>query len=464
MTDYAGELNDRQLEAVEATDGPVLILAGAGSGKTRVLTYRTSYLINEKGIKPWNIIALTFTNKAAKEMKQRISGMSDEGGEVWVSTFHSTCLKIMFRHAEKLGYLPGFEVADAADQKTLMHDVCKKLNIDTKIYKEKSLLGRISSAKDELLTPELFAIRHEGDFRQKPYIDAYFAYQEQLKKNNSMDFDDLIMNTVTLFKNYPEVLDSYQERFKYIMVDEYQDTNSAQFEFIRLLANKYKNLCVVGDDDQSIYKFRGANIRNILDFEMIYKDAKVVKLEQNYRSTSNILDTANAVIANNRGRKPKKLWTSHEEGRKIKFKQLDSAAGEAAYIADEIRRKTEEGSATYSDFAILMRTNVQSKEFEDAFRVRGINYELVKGLRFWDRKVIKDVTSYLLTAISGVNDMRTIRIINVPKRSIGNASLDKLSAYAGENSMSLLSACAEPEKAGISAKAGASMKLKILYN
>ena len=459
MTDYEKELNEKQLQAVKTCKGPVLILAGAGSGKTRVLTYRTAYLIDEMGVKPFNIIALTFTNKAAKEMKQRIGNMcGPDAGGIWVSTFHSTCLQIMFRHAEKLGYLPNFEVADGADQKSIIHDVCKRLNIDTKLYKEKAILNAISSAKDELLTPQMYALNHEGDFRKRAYVDAYLAYQEQLRRNNAMDFDDLIMNTVELFKTYPDILEQYQEKFRYIMVDEYQDTNSAQFELIRLLADRYKNLCVVGDDDQSIYKFRGANIRNILDFELIYKNAAVIKLEQNYRSTSNILETANAVISNNRGRKVKKLWTDHEGGRKIRFKQLDSAAGEASYVADTIKEKVEKGDCTYNDFAILMRTNVQSKEFEDAFRVRGINYELVKGLRFWDKKVIKDVTSYLLTAINGVNDMRTARIINVPKRGIGGASIEKLSAYAALNDMSLLDACIAPENCGIGGKTAASLK------
>ncbi len=459
MIDFEKELNDKQFEAVKTTEGPVLILAGAGSGKTRVLTYRTAYLIDVAKVAPWNIIALTFTNKAAKEMKTRIGKMTgNAAGDIWVSTFHSTCLRIMFKHAEKLGYSPNFEIADAADQKSVMKDVCKRLNVDTKTYKEKTLLNAISAAKDELLTPDMYERRHFEEFWRRVHIDVYKAYQEQLRKNNSMDFDDLIMNTVELFKANPDVLDYYQERFKYIMVDEYQDTNSAQFELIRLLASKYKNLCVVGDDDQSIYRFRGANIRNILDFEKIYKNATVIKLEQNYRSTSNILNTANRVISNNKGRKGKKLWTESEEGKKIRFKQLDSAAGEAAYIADEIERKCREEGYSYNDFAILIRTNVQSKEFEDAFRVRRINYELVKGLRFWDKKVIKDVTSYLLTAVSGENDMRTARIINTPKRSIGGASLDKLSAFAASKGMTLLQACSHAKEASISGKAAAGME------
>lgn len=453
------ELNREQLEAVLATEGPVLILAGAGSGKTRVLTYRTAYLIEQAGVKPWNIMALTFTNKAAREMRERINAMTgDAAKDIWVSTFHSTCLKIMFSYASELGYSPNFEIADQADQKSLIHDVCKKLDIDTKIYKEKALLKVISSAKDELKSPEQFALENAGDFSMKTYTDAYREYQAELEHNNAMDFDDLIMNTVRLFKADRQALEHYQERFRYIMVDEYQDTNTAQFEFIRLLASRYRNLCVVGDDDQSIYRFRGANIYNILDFEKTYHDAKVVKLEQNYRSTGNILETANEVIANNKGRKVKKLWTDADEGSKIHFRQLDTASGEAAYVADDIRNKVEAGTASYSDFAILMRTNVQSKEIEDAFRVRGISYDLVKGLRFWDTKVIKDISAYLLTMASGDNDMRTVRIINLPKRSIGPSSVEKLAAFAGSGNMSLFEACAEAAEAGIPAKTAASMK------
>lgn len=457
--DYEKELNDKQLEAVRATEGPVLILAGAGSGKTRAITYRTAYLIEEKGIAPWNIMALTFTNKAAREMKERISQMTENSSsKVWVSTFHSAALRILYAHAEDLGYSPDFEVADQPDQKAVIKDVCKKLQIDTKEYKEKTLLNAISRAKDELLTPELFEEENYGNIRKRVYVDVYNAYQEQLKKNNTMDFDDLIMNVVKLFRDCPEILEHYQDRFQYIMVDEYQDTNTAQFELIRLLAKKRRNLCVVGDDDQSIYRFRGANIRNILDFEDIYKDAKVIRLEQNYRSTSNILQAANQVISNNRGRKAKELWTNNEEGKKIRFRQLDSASGEAAFVADDIRERVRRSEASYKDFAILVRTNVQSKEFEDAFRVRGIDYDLVKGLRFWDTKVIKDVTALMLTAASGENDLRTQRIINIPKRGAGPAAVEKLSAYAAFHGMSLLDACGHAKEAGLSGKAAAAIQ------
>ena len=459
MTDFEAELNDKQLEAVRASEGPVLILAGAGSGKTRALTYRAAYLIEELGVKPWSILALTFTNKAAREMRERIAAMCPEASrDITVSTFHSLCLRILFTEAERLGYGKNFEVADQTDQKAIMKDVCKRLQIDTKRYKEKSLLGVISGAKDEMKSPEDFEAENSGDFYMKPYVEAYKEYQRTLRANDQMDFDDLILNVIEVFKRFPDALEHYQDKYRYIMVDEYQDTNQAQFVLVSMLAGKHRNLCVVGDDDQSIYAFRGADIRNILDFEKIYKDAHVIRLEQNYRSTGNILKVANQVIANNRGRKEKALWTEAEDGRKIRFRQLDSAAGEASYIADDIRDRVNSGKSSYKDFAILMRTNVQSKEFEDAFRVRGIDYDVVKGLRFWDTKVIKDVTSFLLTVAAGTNDMRTARIINIPKRGIGAASLQKLSSFAEINGISLLEACGRCENAGISGKAGKGMK------
>lgn len=435
-------LNDKQKEAVMCTEGPLLILAGAGSGKTRVLTNRAAYLMEELGVKPWNIMAITFTNKAAREMRERIDDMVGERArDVWVSTFHSTCLQIMFRNAEKLGYDGNFEICDTTDQRSVMKDVCKRLNIDTKMYKERMLLNEISRAKDELISPAQYAAESEGDYRKEKIALVYDEYQKTLKKNNSMDFDDMIMKTVELFLAYPDVLDYYQERFRYIMVDEYQDTNTAQFELIHLLANKYKNLCVVGDDDQSIYKFRGANIYNILDFEKTYPDAAVIRLEQNYRSTQNILNAANGVIQNNVGRKEKSLWCDAAEGSKIHFKQLDTAPSEAMYIAEDIKKKAESGKTEYGDCAVLIRTNVQSKELEDAFRLLQIDYELVKGLKFWDTKVIKDLTAYLITIASGKNDMRTARIINLPKRGIGATSVEKLQIYADMRGISLYEAC-----------------------
>ncbi len=459
MINYEEELNDKQLEAVKTTEGPVLILAGAGSGKTRALTFRAAYLIEELGIKPWSILALTFTNKAAREMRERLYQMCpDAAGDITMSTFHSLCLRILFTEAEKLGYGKNFEIADQTDQKSIVKKICKDLQIDTKQYKEKSLLNVISSAKDEMQSPEEFEKEYDGDFYMKTYVMVYKEYQKTLKANDQMDFDDLILNVIRLFDRYPEVLEHYQDKYRYIMVDEYQDTNRAQFALVSRLAKKYGNLCVVGDDDQSIYAFRGADIRNILDFEKIYKNAHVIRLEQNYRSTANILKAANQVIANNRGRKDKSLWTEAGDGKKIRFRQLDSAQGEASFIADDIRRRVEDGTAHYRDFAILMRTNVQSKEFEDAFRVRGIDYDLVKGLRFWDTKVIKDVTAFLLTVAIGANDMRTVRIINIPKRGIGASSLEKLTGFAAVNGISLLEAAGRPENAGISGKAAAGMK------
>ncbi len=449
-------LNEPQQEAVRQTEGPLLILAGAGSGKTRVITHRAAYLI-EEGTDPWQILCITFTNKAAKEMRERIDNMVEHiAGEVTVSTFHSLCLQILYRYARYLGYDADFEICDAADQKTLIKQVCKDLEIDTKKFKEKSFIAEISSAKDELVTPEDYSAEAMGDYWYEMVAKVYREYQKRLKKNNSFDFDDMIMKVVELFRNEPEILDRYQERFRYIMVDEYQDTNTAQFELIRLLADKYRNLCVVGDDDQSIYKFRGANIRNILDFEKHYTDAKVVRLEQNYRSTQVILDAANAVISNNTGRKQKTLWTEKKEGPLIRFKQLDNAYEEAKYVADDIKRRTMKGEGSYSDFAILMRTNIQSKELEDAFRLYGIEYELVKGLRFWDTKVIKDLTSYLMTVVSGVNDVRTLRIMNVPARHIGSATMDRIAAYALEHDMSVMDVCLQcPDKVD---KIGRSLK------
>ena len=319
-------LNDRQREAVLQTEGPVLILAGAGSGKTRVLTQRIAYLIEEKQVNPWNILAITFTNKAAQEMRERVDSIVGFGAEsIWVSTFHSTCVRILRRYIDRLGFDTNFTIYDTDDSKSVMKEVCKRLNIDTKIYKERALLSEISSAKDELVSPEEYNLNTMGDFSKRRVAEAYREYQDTLKKNNALDFDDLIVKTVELFRMNPDVLDSYQERFRYISVDEYQDTNTAQFELVRLLSQKYRNLCVVGDDDQSIYKFRGANIRNILDFEKVFPEAKVVKLEQNYRSTQTILDAANAVIRNNTARKDKRLWTDQGEGEKVHFKRFDSA-------------------------------------------------------------------------------------------------------------------------------------------
>ena len=424
-------LNEPQREAVYYTEGPLLILAGAGSGKTRVLTHRIAYLIEEKGVNPWNILAITFTNKAAEEMRERVDRLVGFGSEsIWVSTFHSMCVRILRRHISLLGYDTNFTIYDADDQKTLMKDVCKLLQIDTKIYKERALLAAVSHAKNELVTPEEFRLNAGGDFSQRKIAEVYEEYEKQLKANNALDFDDLLIKTVQLFQTQADVLEYYQERFRYIMVDEYQDTNTVQFELVRLLASKYRNLCVVGDDDQSIYKFRGANIKNILNFEQYFEDAKVIKLEQNYRSTSNILNAANAVIRNNAGRKDKTLWTDNGDGEKIQFRQFDSAYDEAEYIVDDIRKRVREKEYSYHDNVILYRTNAQSRMFEEKFVTANIPYKIVGGINFYARREIKDLLAYLKTVDNGKDDLAVRRIVNVPKRGIGLTSINRVQDYA----------------------------------
>ncbi|MDD3337875.1 MAG: DNA helicase PcrA [Lachnospiraceae bacterium] len=439
---YEG-LNEEQKEAVFHTDGPLLILAGAGSGKTRVLTHRIAYLIEEKQVNPWNIMAITFTNKAAGEMRERVDQIVGMGSEsVWVSTFHSSCVRILRRYIDHLGYDNNFSIYDSDDQKTLMKDICKRLQIDTKMTKERALLNAISSAKDELISPEEFALNAQGDFKKERYARVYREYQDQLRKNNALDFDDLIVKTVELFQNNSEILDYYQERFRYIMVDEYQDTNTAQFKFISLLAGKYQNLCVVGDDDQSIYKFRGANIGNILGFERVFQNAKVIKLEQNYRSTQNILDAANEVIQNNEGRKDKTLWTDNEEGVPVTFEQFMNGYEEAEYIAGDIQKKHREGQCDFKDCAILYRTNAQSRLFEEKFLMANIPYKIVGGVNFYARKEIKDLLSYLKTVDNARDDLAVRRIINVPKRGIGATTINRIQDFAQENGMSFYDAAA----------------------
>lgn len=426
-------LNEQQRLGVTTTEGPVLILAGAGSGKTRVLTHRTAYLIEERGINPYNIMAITFTNKAAGEMRERIDQLVGYGSEsIWVSTFHSTCVRILRRHIDRIGYDTNFTIYDADDSKTLMKDICKRLEIDTKIYKERSLLAAISSAKDELVSPNEFSLRavSANDFAKRRQAQVYREYQDALHRNNALDFDDLIVKTVELFQTDQEVLNYYQERFRYIMVDEYQDTNTAQFRLIQLLAGKYKNLCVVGDDDQSIYKFRGANIYNILNFEKHFPDAVTIKLEQNYRSTQNILDAANHVIANNVGRKAKALWTSNDAGEKIDFEQFDTAYEEADYVARDILSGTRDGRYGYGDYAVLYRTNAQSRLFEERFIVSNIPYKIVGGVNFYARKEVKDLLAYLKTIDNAKDDLAVRRIINVPKRGIGATTLNRVADYA----------------------------------
>ena len=426
-------LNNEQREAVFHTEGPLLILAGAGSGKTRVLTHRIAYLIDEKGVNPWNILAITFTNKAAGEMRERVDRIVGFGSEsIWVSTFHSTCVRILRRHIELLGYSTNFTIYDADDQKTLMKDVCKQLQIDTKIHKERSLLAAISSAKDEMVSPDEYELNAAGDYNKQKIAKVYREYEKQLRANNALDFDDLLVKTVQLLQTQPDVLEYYQERFRYIMVDEYQDTNTVQFKLISILAKKYRNLCVVGDDDQSIYKFRGANIKNILNFENVFEDARVIKLEQNYRSTENILNAANGVIRNNYGRKEKALWTENGVGDKIVFMQFDNAYDEADYIVSDIRSHVREGIRSYNDHAILYRTNAQSRMFEEKFVTANIPYKVVGGINFYARKEIKDLLAYLKTIDNGMDDLAVRRIINVPKRGIGLTTMNRVQENAAE--------------------------------
>ena len=437
-------LNREQQEAVLHVDGPLLILAGAGSGKTRVLSYRIAHLIDECGVNPWNILAITFTNKAAGEMRERVDKIVGYGSEsIWVSTFHSTCVRILRRYIDRLGYDTNFTIYDTEDQKTVMKSVCQKLQLDSKLYKERMLLNVISHAKDEYISPNEFLLEAKGDFRQEKIAQAYVEYQKELKKNNALDFDELLLKTVELFQSCPDVLEYYQNRFRYIMVDEYQDTNTVQFKFISTLARQYRNLCVVGDDDQSIYKFRGANIRNILDFEKVFPDAKVVKLEQNYRSTQNILNAANGVIANNRGRKEKALWTENEQGEPILFQQFQNGYEEAEYVSGEISKKVRKGEAEYQDFAVLYRTNAQSRLFEEKFLYANIPYKIVGGVNFYSRKEIKDILAYLKTIDNGKDDLAVRRIINVPKRGIGNVTLAKVQAYADSRDISFFEALEE---------------------
>lgn len=452
-------LNEQQKKGVFTTEGPVLLLAGAGSGKTRVLTHRIAYLIDELGINAWNIMAITFTNKAAGEMKERVENLVGMGSDsIWVTTFHSTCVRILRRYADRLGYDNNFTIYDTDDQKAVMKDICKRLQIDTKTLKERAILSAISSAKDELISPREYEVSAMGDFRKQKIAQAYREYQETLKKSNAMDFDDLIMKTVELFKNDQEVLGSYQKRFKYIMVDEYQDTNTAQFELIRLLADAHHNLCVVGDDDQSIYKFRGANIRNILDFEKVYPEAEIIRLEQNYRSTQNVLDAANAVIRNNKGRKDKTLWTDRGEGSRIHFRQFENAYEEAEFVADDVARKKREGIADYGDCAVLFRTNAQARLLEERFIVEGIPYDVVGGTNFYARREIKDLLAYLKTIDNGRDDLAVKRIINIPKRGIGAATIARVQDYADMREISFYDALRQADEIVELGKSAAKLK------
>lgn len=433
------DLNEMQQQAVRHTEGPLLIIAGAGSGKTKVLTYRIAYLIEECGVEPYNILAITFTNKAAGEMKERVTAITPEGGHVWVSTFHSMCVRILRRFAEGLGYTRDFAIYDTDDCKSIMKDLFKKNNINTKYYQERGVLGAISSAKDELKSPRDMQLDAQGDFRLKTIADLYDKYQAELKANNAMDFDDLIFNTVQLFRQDPVALETYADRFHYIMVDEYQDTNTSQFQLVSLLAGKWRNLCVVGDDDQSIYKFRGANIENILSFERVFEGAEVIKLEQNYRSTSMILDAANSVIKNNGRRKGKKLWTGNEEGEKVSLLMFDNAYQEGEGIAAHIAQLSRNGFS-YDDFAVLYRTNAQSRILEEKLLMESIPYRIYGGVNFYQRREIKDILAYLKVIVNPVDGQSLRRIINVPRRGIGQTSIDRVQAYADRERISFYEA------------------------
>ena len=442
-------LNDMQRRAVEKTEGPLLLLAGAGSGKTRVLTHRIAYLIEEKDVYPANILAITFTNKAAAEMKERVERLiGGLASNMWISTFHSACVRILRRDIDKIGYTKDFVIYDTTDQKTVLKDCYKELNVNDESYPIRYVQGVISSSKDKLQTPERFEQIHYTDFKMKKITEIYKLYQKKLKSNNAMDFDDLIMKTIELFETAPEVLAFYQRKFQYIMIDEYQDTNRAQYKLVNMLAKKHTNLCVVGDDDQSIYKFRGADIRNILNFEKDFKETTVIKLEQNYRSTETILEAANRVIRANTERKNKSLWTANEEGKQIKYFKGQNEREEAAFIAHEIGKKIENENRMNSDFAVLYRTNAQSRVIEDALRRSNISYKIIGGLKFYDRKEIKDIMAYLRVILNPLDDISLVRVINTPKRGIGTKTIDKLNKAAEERGEKLFSVLLDVQERG----------------
>ena len=444
MLDLKNLLNKEQYEGATTIEGQVLILAGAGSGKTRVLTHRIAHMVEDLNIAPYNILAITFTNKAAKEMKDRVRALIGECAEnMWISTFHSTCVKILRREIDKIGYKSSFTIYDSSDQKTLVKECMKTVNINDKDISEQEIISKIGKAKDRMQTARSFKLENESNFRENKIADVYEMYQKRLKENNALDFDDLIFKTVELFKSNPETLEFYQRKFKYIMVDEYQDTNGAQYELVKLLASKYKNICVVGDDDQCIYQWRGADIKNILDFEKDYPDAKVIKLEQNYRSKGNILNAANVVIVNNSNRKSKALRTEQELGSKIKVYRAYSDSDEGDFVGKQILKKRKNEDKKYNDFAILYRTNAQSRIFEESFRRKGIPYKIVGGTRFYDRKEIKDILAYLKVLINPQDDISIRRIINVPKRSIGDATVNKIQDFADSFELNMWDALSE---------------------
>ncbi|WAA11337.1 DNA helicase PcrA [Fervidibacillus albus] len=446
-------LNKEQQQAVKTTEGPLLIMAGAGSGKTRVLTHRIAYLLVEKGVNPYNVLAITFTNKAAREMKERITALLGGTGEdMWISTFHSMCVRILRRDIDRIGINRNFTILDTSDQLSVIKGILKDQNIDPKKYDPRGILGTISGAKNELKDAKAFS-NQMGNYYEKLVSSVFEEYEKRLLKNHALDFDDLIMKTILLFERVPEVLEYYQNKFQYIHVDEYQDTNKAQYKLVSLLAQKFENLCVVGDSDQSIYGWRGADITNILSFEKDYPNAKVILLEQNYRSTKTILNAANGVIANNANRKPKKLWTENDKGERIMYYRAHSEKDEALFVVNKIQQLKEKENRTFQDFAILYRTNAQSRVLEEMFVKANVPYTIVGGTKFYDRKEIKDVLAYLRLVANPDDDISLVRIINVPKRGVGATSLDKIAQYAVENDLSMFQALAEAEQIGLSAKA-----------
>ncbi|MBR7880724.1 MULTISPECIES: DNA helicase PcrA [Bacillus amyloliquefaciens group] len=446
-------LNPVQQEAVKTTDGPLLLMAGAGSGKTRVLTHRIAYLMAEKHVAPWNILAITFTNKAAREMKERVESILGPGAdEIWISTFHSMCVRILRRDIDRIGINRNFSILDTADQLSVIKGILKERNIDPKKFDPRSILGSISSAKNELIEPEEFA-KSAGGYYDQVTSDVYTDYQKKLLKNQSLDFDDLIMTTIKLFERVPEVLEFYQRKFQYIHVDEYQDTNRAQYLLVKQLAARLENICVVGDSDQSIYRWRGADIANILSFEKDYPSANVILLEQNYRSTKRILQAANEVIKNNSNRKPKNLWTENDEGIKLSYYSGDNEFGEGQFVAGKIYELHSSGRRKLSDIAILYRTNAQSRVIEETLLKSGLNYNIVGGTKFYDRKEIKDILAYLRLVSNPDDDISFTRIVNVPKRGVGATSLEKIASYAAMNGMSMFQAIKQVDFIGVSAKA-----------
>ncbi|MBT0952699.1 DNA helicase PcrA [Bacillus velezensis] len=446
-------LNPVQQEAVKTTDGPLLLMAGAGSGKTRVLTHRIAYLMAEKHVAPWNILAITFTNKAAREMKERVESILGPGAdEIWISTFHSMCVRILRRDIDRIGINRNFSILDTADQLSVIKGILKERNIDPKKFDPRSILGSISSAKNELIEPEEFA-KTAGGYYDQVTSDVYTDYQKKLLKNQSLDFDDLIMTTIKLFDRVPEVLEFYQRKFQYIHVDEYQDTNRAQYLLVKQLAARLENICVVGDSDQSIYRWRGADIANILSFEKDYPSANVILLEQNYRSTKRILQAANEVIKNNSNRKPKNLWTENDEGIKLSYYSGDNEFGEGQFVAGKIYELHSSGRRKLSDIAILYRTNAQSRVIEETLLKSGLNYNIVGGTKFYDRKEIKDILAYLRLVSNPDDDISFTRIVNVPKRGVGATSLEKIASYAAMNGMSMFQAIKQVDFIGVSAKA-----------